>query len=295
MSPPTAFNLFFGEYIMSEECQKGGNPSAGGLDAIIVHNRLSKIKNKLVVMSGKGGVGKSTVAVNLAMGLAMEGYSVGLLDIDLHGPSVPKMLKLEDEVPVATSEQLMIPVSFGGLKVMSVGFLLRDTDEAVVWRGPVKMGVIKQFITDVEWGELDYLIVDAPPGTGDEPLTICQLLGNEAGAVIVTSPQQVAAVDVSKSLNFCCQLEMPVAGIIENMSGFACPHCGEITPIFSAGAGEQLAEKYGVELLGRIPIDPVICQDGDAGTPFVHHHAKTATGRAFAEIVQKIAGREPAV
>ncbi len=280
---------------MSEDSCKSGNPSANGLDAIIVKNSLAKIKNKLVVMSGKGGVGKSTVAVNLAMALAMDGYSVGLLDVDLHGPSVPKMLKLEDEVPMATAEQRMIPVSFGGLKVMSVGFLLRDPDEAVIWRGPVKMGVIKQFITDVEWGELDYLVVDAPPGTGDEPLTICQLLGNEAGAIIVTSPQQVAAVDVSKSLNFCCQLEMPVAGIIENMSGFVCPHCGEVTDIFSSGAGEQLAAKYGVELLGKIPVDPMICRDGDAGTPFIHHDAKTPTGRAFAAIVEKIAGRETAV
>lgn len=289
------FNHPFKEfYIMAEEAKKGGNPSAGALDAIIVQNSLAKIKNKLVVMSGKGGVGKSTVAVNLAMALAMEGYSVGLLDIDLHGPSVPKMLKLEDEAPLADESGRMYPVEFGGLKVMSVGFLLRDPDEAVIWRGPVKMGVIKQFITDVIWGELDYLVVDAPPGTGDEPLTICQLLGNEAGAVIVTSPQQVAAVDVSKSLNFCCQIEMPVAGIVENMSGFACPHCGEITNIFSSGAGEQLAQQYGIELLGKIPIDPIICQDGDAGTPFIHFHAKTATGRAFAEIVQKIAGRKKA-
>ena len=289
------FNHPFKEfYIMAEEAKKGGNPSAGALDAIIVQNSLAKIKNKLVVMSGKGGVGKSTVAVNLAMALAMEGYSVGLLDIDLHGPSVPKMLKLEDEAPLADESGRMYPIEFGGLKVMSVGFLLRDPDEAVIWRGPVKMGVIKQFITDVIWGELDYLVVDAPPGTGDEPLTICQLLGNEAGAVIVTSPQQVAAVDVSKSLNFCCQIEMPVAGIVENMSGFACPHCGEITNIFSSGAGEQLAQQYGIELLGKIPIDPIICQDGDAGTPFIHFHAKTATGKAFAEIVQKIAGRKKA-
>ena len=178
---------------MSDTAKSQCNPSANGLDAIIVKNCLDKIKNKLVVMSGKGGVGKSTVAVNLAMALAMEGYSVGLLDVDLHGPSVPKMLHLEDAALMATEEQRMIPVSFGGLKVMSVGFLLRDPDEAVVWRGPVKMGVIKQFITDVEWGELDYLVVDVPPGTGDEPLTICQLLGEEAGAVIVTSPQQIAA------------------------------------------------------------------------------------------------------
>lgn len=274
---------------MADKEKCGGNPSAGGLDAIIVKNSLAKIKNKLVVMSGKGGVGKSTVAVNLAMALAMEGYSVGLLDIDLHGPSVPKMLKLEDAAPEAENDR-MIPVSYGGLKVMSVGFLLRDPDEAVIWRGPMKMGVIKQFITDVAWGELDYLVVDAPPGTGDEPLTICQLLGPEAGAVIVTTPQQIAAVDVAKSINFCCQLEMPVAGIIENMSGFACPHCGKVTEIFSSGAGEALARKFGVELLGKIPIDPAICRDGDEGTPFIHHDAKTPTGRAFAAIVKRISG-----
>ena len=274
---------------MADKESCGGNPSAGGLDAIIVKNSLAKIKNKLVVMSGKGGVGKSTVAVNLAIALAAEGYATGLLDIDLHGPSVPKMLQLEDAAPETDGER-MIPVSFGALKVMSVGFLLRDPDEAVIWRGPMKMGVIKQFITDVAWGELDYLIVDAPPGTGDEPLTICQLLGPEAGAVIVTTPQQVAALDVAKSLNFCCQLEMPVAGLIENMSGFVCPHCGQITEIFSSGAGEALAEKFGVELLGRIPIDPAICRDGDAGTPFIHHDADTPSGRCFAGIVQKITG-----
>ena len=274
---------------MADKESCGGNPSAGGLDAIIVKNSLAKIKNKLVVMSGKGGVGKSTVAVNLAIALAMEGYATGLLDIDLHGPSVPKMLKLEDEAPETDGER-MIPVSFGGLKVMSVGFLLRDPDEAVIWRGPMKMGVIKQFITDVLWGELDYLVVDAPPGTGDEPLTICQLLGPEAGAGIVTTPQQVAALDVAKSVNFCCQLEMPVVGLIENMSGFVCPHCGEVTEIFSAGAGEALAQKFGIELLGRIPIDPAICRDGDEGTPFIRHDANTPSGRCFADIVKKITG-----
>ena len=273
---------------MAEEAKKGGNPSAGALDAIIVKNSLAKIKNKLVVMSGKGGVGKSTVAVNLAMALAMDGYSVGLLDIDLHGPSVPKMLKLEDEAPLADENGRMYPIEFGSLKVMSVGFLLRNPDEAVVWRGPVKMGVIKQFITDVIWGELDYLIVDAPPGTGDEPLTICQLLGEEAGAVIVTSPQQIAAVDVSKSLNFCCQLEMPVAGIIENMSGFACPHCGEITNIFKTGGGESTANELNVQFLGRIPLEPGIVAAGDSGLPVVMNQPESASAKAFNEIVGKI-------
>ena len=254
---------------MAEEAKKGGNPSAGALDAIIVQNSLKKIKNKLVVMSGKGGVGKSTVAVNLAMALAMDGYSVGLLDIDLHGPSVPKMLKLEDEAPLADETGKMYPVEFGSLKVMSVGFLLRNPDEAVVWRGPVKMGVIKQFITDVEWGELDYLVVDAPPGTGDEPLTVCQTVaGDGAAAVIVTTPQKVSAADVSRSINFCKQLEFPVAGLVENMSGFVCPCCKEVTQVFASGAGEMLAGKYGIRFLGKLPLDPAICAGGDAGTPF---------------------------
>ncbi|MFA6814678.1 MAG: Mrp/NBP35 family ATP-binding protein [Lentisphaeria bacterium] len=252
---------------------------------------LDHIKHKIVVISGKGGVGKSTVSVNLALSLAMEGKKVGILDIDIHGPSVPKMLQAEDYKLVGQAEK-MLPIEVAGLKLMSIGFVLKSPDDAVIWRGPMKMNVIKQFLADVAWGELDYLIVDAPPGTGDEPLTICQLLTGEVGAVIVTTPQAVAASDVSKSLNFCEQLKIRVIGIVENMSGFICPKCGTLTNIFSTGAGEELAKKYNVPLLGKIPIDPVICQSGDAGTPFVSAFKNSTSAKAFAKVIEPILEQE---
>lgn len=251
---------------------------------------LSKIEHKIVVMSGKGGVGKSTVAVNLAAALALEGKRVGLLDVDLHGPSVPKMLHLEGQHPGSENEMLL-PVAIGDLKVMSVGFLLRNPDDAVIWRGPAKIGLIKQLLSDVQWGELDYLVVDCPPGTGDEPLSICQMLP-DGEAVLVTTPQQVAASDVAKSLSFCNQLGYKVLGIIENMAGFVCPKCGEVTEIFSSGAGEELAARFGVKLLGRVPIDPAVCRGGDSGTPFVHSFADSAAAKAFAKIIEPLLARE---
>ena len=211
----------------------------------------------------------------------------GLLDVDLHGPSIPKMLGLEDHTLESDGEKLL-PVTMGNVKVMSIGFSLDSQDQAVIWRGPVKYSVIQQLLSEVAWGELDYLVIDAPPGTGDEPLSVCQLLPQADGAIVVTTPQQVAAVDVSKSLNFLEQVHYRVLGIVENMSGFACPHCGEITQIFSEGAGEALAAKYHVPFLGRLPVDPQICQAGDAGKPFVYSYGKTATAQAFVQIVDAI-------
>lgn len=233
-----------------------------------IEQTLSQIKHKIVVMSGKGGVGKSTVSANLAWQLASAGKKVGLLDIDFHGPSIPKMLHLEGAQAYSDGENL-IPVEIDGIKVMSIGFLLEHGDDPVVWRGPVKMGVIKQMFTEVAWGELDYLIIDCPPGTGDEPLTACQMLLNKGGeaALLVTTPQQVAATDVSKSISFCRQLGLKVVGIVENMSGFVCPCCGTMTPIFSSGAGEQLAAYYELPFLGKLPLDPSVCTGGDAGSP----------------------------
>ncbi|MCQ2378031.1 MAG: Mrp/NBP35 family ATP-binding protein [Victivallaceae bacterium] len=240
-------------------------------------------------MSGKGGVGKSTVAVNLALSFALQGKKVGLLDVDIHGPSVPKMLKLESYRPEVSGAGKMLPAEIGSLKVVSIGFLLESPDSAVVWRGPMKISAINQFITDVEWGTLDALVVDAPPGTGDEPLTACQLLaGENAEAVIVTTPQQISATDVAKSLTFCRELKLNVAGIVENMSTFVCPCCGKETAIFSSGAGEELAERFGVPLLGKLPIDPIICQGGDEGTPFIRRFAASPTAAAFAKIVEKL-------
>ncbi|MDP2875445.1 MAG: Mrp/NBP35 family ATP-binding protein [Holophaga sp.] len=252
-----------------------------------LQSRLCRIRHKVVVMSGKGGVGKSTVAVNLAVALMLAGKRVGLLDVDIHGPSVPTMLGLENET-VQSSEDELLPVELGDLKVMSIGFLLKHQDDAVIWRGPRKMSVIKQFLKDVAWGDLDYLIIDSPPGTGDEPLSVCQLIDTLDGAVIVTTPQKVAAVDVRKSITFCRQLHVPILGVVENMSGFACPKCGEMTPIFRSNGGKSLAVEMGVPFLGKIPLDPQIGEAGDAGHAYLHHFADTPTAAAMRAIIQPI-------
>ena len=249
--------------------------------------RLCRIGHKIVVLSGKGGVGKSTVAVNLATALALNGLRVGLLDVDIHGPSVPTMLGLENETLKGTEGELQ-PVEFGGLKVMSIGFLLQNPDHAVIWRGPMKMGVIKQFLTDVNWGDLDYLIVDAPPGTGDEPLSLCQLISPLDGAVIVTTPQRVAAIDVRKSISFCQQVKVPVLGVVENMSGFVCPKCGELTQILPEGGGKKIASDMKLPFLGAIPLDPAIAQSGDSGKVFIYHSSETPTGKIMQDIIDQI-------
>ena len=249
--------------------------------------RLCRIQHKIVVLSGKGGVGKSTVAINLATALMLEGLRVGLLDVDIHGPSIPTMLGLEHETLQGTAGGLL-PVELGNMKIMSLGFLLKNQDDAVIWRGPMKMGIIKQFLTDVEWGDLDYLIVDAPPGTGDEPLSLCQLIQPLDGAVIVTTPQRVAAVDVRKSISFCRQLHVPVLGVIENMSGFVCPKCGEITQILPVGGGRIIASDMKVPFLGAIPMDPAIAQSGDDGQAFIHHYASSPTAKLMQDIIDQI-------
>lgn len=248
---------------------------------------LCRIQHKIVVLSGKGGVGKSTVAVNLATSLMLSGFRVGLLDVDIHGPSVPTMLGLEKE-SLRGGPDGLLPVELGNMKIMSIGFILQNPDDALIWRGPMKMGVIKQFLTDVDWGDLDYLIVDAPPGTGDEPLSLCQLIQPLDGAVIVTTPQRVAAVDVRKSISFCRQVKVPVLGVIENMSGFVCPKCGEITQIFPAGGGKKIAADMKVPFLGTIPMDPGIAQSGDTGQAFIHHFASSPTAKIMRDILDQI-------
>ena len=248
---------------------------------------LCQINHKILVLSGKGGVGKSTVAANLAVTLALDGKQVGLLDIDIHGPSIPKLLKLEGE-GLDLLDHKMVPASFSpNLKVMSIGFLLRNEDDPVIWRGPLKMGVIKQFLKDVAWGQLDYLIVDSPPGTGDEPLSICQLIENVDGAVIVTTPQDLSIVDVRKCVSFCQELEVPVLGVVENMSGLICPHCNERIDVFKHGGGERMAKEMGVPFLGMIPVDPQLVAASDDGTPFVQEYAGTETAKAFLRVVRK--------
>jgi ATP-binding protein involved in chromosome partitioning len=252
-----------------------------------LQSRLCRIRHKVVVLSGKGGVGKSTVAVNLAMGLVMAGQRVGLLDVDIHGPSIPTMLGLE-RVALQGSEEGMLPIELDRLKVMSLGFLLPNPDDAVIWRGPMKASVIKQFLKDVLWGDLDFLIIDSPPGTGDEPLSVCQLIGSLDGAVVVTTPQKVAAVDVRKSITFCRQLNLPVLGVVENMSGFVCPKCGEVTQILPLGGGRRIAGDMGVPFLGAIPMDPQIAQSCDSGRAYVRHFAATPTAKIMQAIIAPI-------
>lgn len=253
-----------------------------------LQSRLCRIQHKVMVMSGKGGVGKSTVAVNLAAALMLSGKRVGLLDVDIHGPSIPTMLGLEREM-IQGSEEGLLPIDLGGMKVMSIGFLLRNQDDAVIWRGPLKMGVIKQFLKDVAWGDLDYLIIDSPPGTGDEPLSVCQLIERLDGAVIVTTPQKVAAVDVRKSITFCRQLGVKILGVVENMSGFVCPRCGEVTQILSSGGGRRIAKDMGVPFLGPIPMDPRIAESCDCGRAFINHDMASPMVEVMRSIINPIA------
>ena len=255
-----------------------------------INERMSRIKSKLLVLSGKGGVGKSTVAVNLAWALSQKGMKVGLLDVDIHGPNVPKMLGMEG-VRLTGSEQSIEPASLGdNLKVISIAFLLDSHDTPVIWRGPLKMTAIRQFLADVNWGDLDYLIIDAPPGTGDEPLSVCQLIKNVTGAIIVTTPQEISLLDVKKSISFVKQLNVPITGIIENMSGFICPHCGKSVDIFKTGGGQRMAHTLKIPFLGSIPIEPGIVEASDEGKPFLSSDAETEGRRKLNEIVDKIIG-----
>jgi Mrp family chromosome partitioning ATPase len=232
-------------------------------------------------------VGKSTVAVNLALALGLKGSKVGLLDVDFHGPSVPILLGLHGP-PEPTEDGRMKPAGFQTLKVMSIGFLLPDQDSAVIWRGPMKMGAIRQFLRDVDWGELDVLVVDSPPGTGDEPLSVAQIIPNVDGAVIVTTPQDLSLSDVRKSITFCRRLDLPVLGVLENMSGFACPKCGEVSEIFGAGGGKKMAEDMNVPFLGTIPIDPAMVKAGDEGKPFVYFYKDAPAARALEAVADTI-------
>ena len=252
-----------------------------------LQRRMGRIRHKILVMSGKGGVGKSTVAVNLAVSLHLAGQRVGLLDVDIHGPSIPQMLHLEHARVVGDGEALL-PLEYSGLKVMSIGFLLPNADDAVIWRGPMKMTVIRQFLQDVAWGDLDTLVVDLPPGTGDEPLSVCQLATPVDGAVIVTTPQRISTSDVRRSIRFCQKLDIPVLGVVENMSGFVCPKCGEITHIFKSGGGEKMAAEMNVPFFGRVPLDPRIGVASDNGVPFICNQAPAESMETFDRIVSAI-------
>ncbi|MFX0195040.1 MAG: P-loop NTPase [Candidatus Hodarchaeota archaeon] len=253
-----------------------------------VQKNMERIKYKIMVMSGKGGVGKSTVAANLSFALQLRGHSVGLLDVDIHGPNIPKMLGVE-EGQLSAFGGGIFPVNIPpNLKVVSMAFLLQNRDTPVIWRGPIKMGVIEQFLGDVIWGDLDYICADLPPGTGDEPLSIAQLIPGVTGVIIVTTPQDVALLDSRKAVNFAKELHIPVIGIVENMSGLACPHCGKKIDLFKVGGGEKAAKELGVPFLGRIPIDPAIVLSGDAGKPFLLEDPNSEAAKAFNQIVENI-------
>jgi len=246
------------------------------------------VRNTIAVASGKGGVGKSTVAVNLAVALAQSGARVGLLDTDLYGPSLPLMMGIHEPLQ-ATPEERLIPLEKFGMKLVSVGFML-DEETPLIWRGPLVMQLIKQFLVGVEWGELDYLVIDLPPGTGDTQLTLVQTIPL-TGAVIVTTPQDVALIDARRAIRMFNEVKVPVLGIIENMSQFVCPHCGGTTEIFSRGGGEKTSERYQVPLLGKIPIDIAIREGGDSGMPITQADPGSAHSKAFVEIAQSVAAK----
>lgn len=253
-----------------------------------IYDNLKKIKNVITVLSGKGGVGKSTVAVNLAHSLVNEGYSVGIMDVDIHGPNIPKMLGIEDRHfsgEAEAIEPVEILPNFHAASIALVGY---DPAEALIWRGPMKIGLIRQFLGDVVWGELDYLIIDTPPGTGDEALTTAQLIPQMKGAVVVTSPQDVSILDSRKSMTFADKLNIPILGIIENMSSFVCSHCGGVTDIFGRGGGMKASETVDVPFLGSVPIDPGIVVAGDQGRPFMAQFPDRPAAQAFKEIIKNV-------
>lgn len=253
-----------------------------------LRDSLARIKHVVIVMSGKGGVGKSTVSSNLAQTLSLKGYQTGLMDLDITGPNIAKMFKIEDK-KLDVEDDKLLPISVPpSLYVMSMAFLLPEKDSAIMWRGPVKTGAIRQFIEDVQWRDLDYLIIDMPPGTGDEAISIVQLIPKADGVVIVTTPQDVAVLDSRKSITFAAQTNMPIIGLIENMSGFVCPHCGELVEIFGSGGGEKTAEEFGIQFLGRVPLEQNVARSGDSGMPIVISDPESGSAKAFTGIVEKI-------
>ena len=253
-----------------------------------IKQNIKHIKHQILVLSGKGGVGKSSIAVNLAIWLSMQGKKVGLLDVDIHGPSIPKLLNLEDSKLQCIEGKIEPIVYSDTLKVMSIGFLIQDENAALIWRGPMKHNIITQFVSDVSWGDLDYLIVDCPPGTGDEPLSIVQLLGRADGAVVVATPQQLAVTDVKKCITFCKHLNLPVLGIIENMDGFVCPHCNQRTDIFKGDGGREMAKDFDVPFLGSIPIDSNMVSAADLGKPFIYYNNQSPTAQALNNVFEPL-------
>ncbi|MDX1776578.1 MAG: Mrp/NBP35 family ATP-binding protein, partial [Desulfobulbales bacterium] len=284
---------------MSDECKtcpskaRSGQGTCGTVKAaktlqdIAITTALTKIKHKILVMSGKGGVGKSTVATNLALGLATRGYQVGLLDVDLHGPDICRMLNLTERLERTREEKtsLVAPMLYNDkLKIMSMEYMMDNRDEAIIWRGPLKIQAIRQFIAEIDWGRLDYLVIDAPPGTGDEPLSVAQTI-KDVQALIVTTPQEVALADVRKSINFCKHVKIKILGIVENMSGFICPHCDKPVDIFGTGGGQKTALEFNLPFLGKVPMDPKVVAGGDSGRPYLSSGAGSAATKAFDQVI----------
>ncbi|WDP89181.1 MAG: Mrp/NBP35 family ATP-binding protein [Desulfobacter sp.] len=270
--------------------QQGGNDAARKQQEqqAMIKANLAKIKHKLFVLSGKGGVGKSSVSANLAASLAKKGYKTGLMDVDVHGPSIAGMFGMTELLDLSPDQKLLMPKQINeNLKVVSVQALMQDKDQAIIWRGPAKTGMIQQFVGSVEWGELDFLVIDAPPGTGDEPLTVIQTIP-EAQGIIVTTPQEVALADIRKSISFCKTVKMKTLGIVENMSGFTCPHCNEHIDLFKNGGGEKTAKAQGLNFLGAIPFDTRVVASGDEGVPVTMGEEDSAFTLAFAKVVDNI-------
>ncbi len=254
----------------------------------MIKTALSKIKNKIFVLSGKGGVGKSSVSANLAASLAAKGFKTGLMDVDLHGPSIAHMLGITELLDISPRDQMLMPkMVTENLKVVSIQALMQDKNQAIIWRGPAKTGMIKQFVGSVDWGELDFLIIDAPPGTGDEPISIIQTIP-DAKAVVVTTPQEVALADVRKSISFCRTVKMETLGLVENMGPFKCPHCNQVIELFKSGGGRVTAEKEGLKFLGSIPFDTEVVRSGDEGKPLIMQGEGTEFFKAFEVIVSNI-------
>ncbi len=258
-----------------------------------VHARMESVDHVILVLSGKGGVGKSTVAANLAFALATDGRRVGLMDADLHGPTIPLLTGLTGQMVTGTLNAIRPIDVRPNLAVMSIGFLSEDPNQPTIWRGPLRGGVLRQFVADVEWGERDFLIVDLPPGTGDEPLTLAQSFAETDGAIIVTTPQEASLSDCRKAINFARKVNLGALGVIENMSGFVCPHCGQRTDIFTAGGGERMAEQMEVPFLGRVPLAAEIVTLSDQGKPLVSEEAPAAVREAYERIVERLLSEIP--
>ncbi|OIO01321.1 MAG: ATP-binding protein [Desulfovibrionaceae bacterium CG1_02_65_16] len=269
-------------------CSSGDNNAKIAMQDQLITMTLEHIRYKLFVMSGKGGVGKSSVSVNIAAALAARGFKVGLMDVDIHGPSVPRLLGLSGQMEVDRGSLIKPKQYSENLHVVSMDSLLLDPDQAVLWRGPMKTSAIRQFISDVQWGDLDFLVIDSPPGTGDEPMTVLKLIP-EALAVVVTTPQEISLADVRKAINFLQYAQANILGVVENMSGLACPYCGKQIDLFKKGGGKDLAEQYGLEFLGAIPLDPATVVAGDIGKPVVLMEGDCPAKRALLDLGDRVA------